>query len=67
VDVESKDAMAQRDDSFFDEHLLRLLSHATEDANQVVALVSYGIFLSTLWKRLILRLPPRSVTLSPEL
>ncbi|KAF1836847.1 phosphoglycerate mutase-like protein [Decorospora gaudefroyi] len=67
VDVESKDAMARRADSFFDEHLLPLLDDASEDTRQVVAIISHGIFLSTLWKRLLLRLPPKSVTLSSEL
>jgi hypothetical protein len=67
VDVESKDAMARRADTFLDAHLLPLLGDASEDADQIVAIVSHGIFLSTLWKRLLLRLPPKSVTLSPDL
>jgi hypothetical protein len=67
VDVESKGAMARRADSFLDEYLLPLLGDASKDAHHVVAVVSHGIFLSTLWKRLLLRLPPQSVMLSPEL
>ncbi|KAI4956709.1 hypothetical protein J4E86_005179 [Alternaria arbusti] len=67
VEVESKEIMAHRADSFLDEHLLPLLGEASKDADTVVAIVSHGIFLSTLWKRLLLRLPHKSVALSPEL
>ncbi len=67
VEVESKDSMAHRADSFLEEHLLPLLGKASKDADSVVAIVSHGIFLSTLWKRLLLRLPHKSVVLSPEL
>ncbi|KAJ4368809.1 hypothetical protein N0V83_005891 [Neocucurbitaria cava] len=66
VDVESKDSMARRADAFLDEHLLLLLEKS-EAKELVVAVVSHGIFLSRLWKRLLLRLPPKSVALSPEL
>lgn len=67
VDVESKDAMSQRADAFLDVHLLPLLDDTTAAAETCVAIVSHGIFLSTLWKRMLLRLPPKSVVLSPEL
>ncbi|KAF1851987.1 phosphoglycerate mutase-like protein [Cucurbitaria berberidis CBS 394.84] len=67
VDVESKDAMAQRADTFLDEHLLLLLEDSAEATDLVVAIVSHGIFLSSLWKRILLRLPPKSVVLCPEL
>ncbi|KAF1917114.1 histidine phosphatase superfamily [Ampelomyces quisqualis] len=67
VDVESKDAMAERADTFLDTHLLPLLDDAEGDAERCIAIVSHGIFLSALWKRLLLRLPAKSVALSPEL
>lgn len=68
VDIESKDCLARRADSFLDEHLLSLLGENAELADDpVIAIVSHGIFLSTLWKRLLRRLEPKSVTLSPEL
>jgi hypothetical protein len=67
VDVESKDAITRRADTFLDAQLLPLLGDASEDADQVIAIVSHGIFLSTLWKRLLLRLPSNSVALSPDL
>jgi hypothetical protein len=66
VDMESKDAMARRADAFLDEHLLPLLDGPAEDTDPVIAVVSHGIFLSTLWKRLFIRLPPHSITLSDE-
>lgn len=66
VDMESKDSMAFRMDNFLDTHLLPLL-----DANSlqppVVIIVSHGIVLSVLWRRLVARLPPNSVSLSSDL
>jgi hypothetical protein len=44
-----------------------LLDNTQEAVESCVAIVSHGIFLSTLWKRLLLRLPANSVVLSPEL
>ncbi|KAF2639120.1 phosphoglycerate mutase-like protein [Massarina eburnea CBS 473.64] len=67
VDVESRESMCQRADAFLDEHLMPLLSHSEEDSERVIAIVSHGIMLSVLWKRLLLRLPSKSVTLSPQL
>lgn len=67
VDIESKDSMVQRVDAFLDGHLLPLLDTLTESTDQAVAVVSHGIILSVLWKRLLLRLPPKSVSFSPEL
>lgn len=67
VDIESKESIAQRADAFLDLHLLPLLHGATETVEPVVAVVSHGIMLSVLWKRLLLRLPARSVELAPEL
>jgi len=64
VDVESRDSMARRADAFLDEYLLPLLDG---DAGKCIAVVSHGIFLSTLWKRLLLRLPEKSIELAPEL
>ncbi|KAF2105340.1 histidine phosphatase superfamily [Lophiotrema nucula] len=67
VDIESKESLAQRADAFLDGHLLPLLDATTESAHRVVAVVSHGIMLSSLWKRLLLRLPPKSVAFSPGL
>jgi hypothetical protein len=67
VDVESKDAMAKRADTFLDEHLLPILDDTMGATEQCIAIVSHGIFLSTLWKRLLLRFSAKRVVLSPEL
>jgi broad specificity phosphatase PhoE len=67
VAVESKDHMGKRADTFLDKHLLPLLDDTTGADEQCIAIVSHGIFLSTLWKRLLLRLPAKSVVLSPKL
>ncbi|KAF2689712.1 phosphoglycerate mutase-like protein [Lentithecium fluviatile CBS 122367] len=67
VDIESKESLARRADAFLDGHLMPIIQEATEHTQQVIAVVSHGIMLSALWKRLLLRLPPRSVTLSTEL
>jgi hypothetical protein len=45
---------------------LPLLDGSSEDTDSVIAVVSHGIFLSTLWKRLLIRLPFNSVALSDE-
>ena len=67
VAVETKEAMGQRADAFLDKHLLLLLDDTLDGPDPVVAIVSHGIFLSTLWKRLLRRLPARSILLSPDL
>lgn len=61
VDVESKEAMALRADAFLDEHLLPLM-----DENNVIAVVSHGIMLSSLWRRFLRRLTAKSVTIHPD-
>lgn len=64
VAVETKEAMAKRADEFLDGHLIPLLSDASAPAELVIAIVSHGIYLSTLWKRILCRFPPKSVMLS---
>ncbi|KAI8934988.1 hypothetical protein NX059_008654 [Plenodomus lindquistii] len=64
VAVETKEAMAIRADSFLDEYLIPLLDDSLAPSELVIAIVSHGIFLSTLWKRLLRRFPPQSVILS---
>lgn len=66
VDVESRESLARRADAFLDDHLLPLLN-STEPSDLVIAIVSHGIMLSTLWKRILLRLAEKSVKLAPEL
>jgi broad specificity phosphatase PhoE len=65
--VETKEAMSLRADAFLDDHLLPLLNVMGDGPAHTVAIVSHGIFLSTLWKRLLRRLPSRSICLAPDL
>ncbi|KAF7192556.1 Adenosylcobalamin/alpha-ribazole phosphatase [Pseudocercospora fuligena] len=62
VDVESKDSMNRRADVFLDEHLMPLFSQCRGQDRFCVAVVSHGMLLSHLWRRLLLRLPSKSVT-----
>ncbi|PVI05878.1 phosphoglycerate mutase-like protein [Periconia macrospinosa] len=64
--VESRESMSDRADIVLDEHLLPLFHGATK-SNLCIAIVSHGMFLSALWKQFLLRLPPSSITLVPEL
>ncbi|KAG9558497.1 phosphoglycerate mutase-like protein, partial [Aureobasidium melanogenum] len=69
VDVESKDNLGVRADLFLDDHLLPVLDDEADfggAAEHVVAIVSHGILLSSLWRRLLLRLGPKSVKVSRE-
>lgn len=63
VDVESKDSMMKRCDEFLDHHLIPTLN---EDTEHVVAIVSHGILLGNLWRRLLLRLPRKNLAIAPE-
>lgn len=66
--VESKEAMASRADTFLDKELQPLLTGVKEADGPVhVAIVSHGMMLSRLWKQLLQRLQPNSVTVEPEL
>jgi len=66
MDVESKESMCKRADTFLDEHLLPLFDHDTTSSELTVIVVSHGILLSNLWRRLLLRLPRKSLTIAPE-
>lgn len=67
VDVESKESMAKRVDGFLDEHMIALWRSAASGERHVVAIVSHGIILSVLWRRILHRLPPDSVHVRQEL
>lgn len=60
-DVESKDAMRLRANHFIDENLLALLEEASEKESVVV--VAHGIILAHLWRCILKRFAPRSVTI----
>ncbi|KAF2479078.1 histidine phosphatase superfamily [Neohortaea acidophila] len=64
--VESVQSMAKRSDRFLDEHFLPLFD---EDRHEeyIVAIVAHGMLCSHLWRRLLLRLPRRSLKIAPEI
>lgn len=64
-DVESKESMNSRADQFLDTYLMPLIT-TNSSQTLVVAIVSHGMLLSHLWRRLLLRLPPKSVSVDPE-
>lgn len=66
VDVESKDSLNKRADIFLDRHLLPLLRKGPEHSPGAIAIVSHGILLSHLWRRLLLRLPSNSIKIAPD-
>jgi len=61
ADVESKKSLAERMDSYLEEYLLPLIRSPISDHEHVVSIVGHGVILSTLWRRLLVRLPRRSV------
>ena len=67
VPPESKESMAERADRFLDEHLLPVLHSEPSESEDIVAVVSHGILLSSLWRCLLRRLPAKSVHLAPEI
>ena len=66
VDVESKESLNKRADVFLERHLLPLLKEKPQHGRAVVAIVSHGILLSHLWRRLLIKLPPKSVSVASE-
>ncbi|OMP85530.1 putative phosphoglycerate mutase [Diplodia seriata] len=67
VDIESKESMARRVDAFLNEHMAAVWRLAAAGERCDVAIVSHGIILSVLWRRILRRLPPNSVTIRSEL
>ena len=66
-DVESKESMDSRMNTFLRDHLVPLLHNEKREKKEVVAIVSHGIILSHLWRCFLKLLPKNSVTLSPRL
>jgi broad specificity phosphatase PhoE len=63
--METKESMRQRADIFIDRHLLPILSDVATLEDKAVAVVAHGLILSTLWRCLLRRFSPSSVTVSP--
>lgn len=66
-DVESKESMALRMDTFLDEQLLPILMDETQALETTIAIVSHGIILSVLWRCFLKRFAPQTVSLAPGL
>lgn len=66
VDVEAKASLAKRSDDFLDTHLLPMFDYDENSVEHMVVVVSHGILLSHLWRRLLLRLPERSVRIASK-
>jgi broad specificity phosphatase PhoE len=66
VDSESNDSMICRVDVFIDTYLAPIVQDQATPS-LCVAVVSHGITLSVLWKRILARLTPKSVTTRPDL
>lgn len=67
IDMEPMELLAVRVDNFLDEHLLPLLDNGMETGMPTVAVVSHGVTLAHIWKRLLLRMSPGSLQVHPEL
>jgi hypothetical protein len=59
VDVESKESMRIRVNTFIDSHLLGLLGEAHNDHG--IAVVAHGIILSHLWRAILRRFHPENI------
>ena len=62
---ETAEAMQRRAEDFLDNYLRPLLS-VDKVEEKTVAVVSHGLFLSALWKFLIVQMSPDSVSLAPD-
>jgi hypothetical protein len=60
--LETKDSMSRRANAFIDKCLHPLLGDTAALADKTVAVVAHGLILSTLWRCLLRRLSPNSVT-----
>lgn len=66
-DVESKESMTARADSFVHDYLLPILCQDTGPREATIAVVSHGIILNHLWRSILKLFAQRTVTLAPGL
>ncbi|MCJ1350039.1 MAG: hypothetical protein MMC33_000020 [Icmadophila ericetorum] len=66
-DVETKESMALRMDSYIEEHIVPLLKSPTTAKEPVVAVVSHGMVLSSLWRCLLKRFDSGTIRLASGL
>jgi broad specificity phosphatase PhoE len=67
VDIESEESMAMRIDTFQNDRILPLFNEDSKDSELIVAVVSHGMLLTHFWRRLLLRLPRKSLTIASEI
>ena len=63
---ETPESIKTRANKFVDDCLLPLLNTETEENEDVVAIVSHGLFLQQLWKAIFIRFAPESVSVGPD-
>ena len=64
---ESRESMVNRASKFVDDHLYAILGQPRDNSAFGIVIVSHGIFLGTLWRTLLARQLPGSVSLDDEL
>ncbi|TGO58432.1 hypothetical protein BCON_0055g00350 [Botryotinia convoluta] len=66
-DVESKESMKRRMETFVNEHLIHLLYMDEDNLNDhTIAIVAHGIILNHLWRVILRRFNPKNVSISPD-
>jgi broad specificity phosphatase PhoE len=63
---ETPKAMTRRGEAFLNDHLVPLLATNAEQ-EEIVAVVSHGLMLGSLWRCLLSRFAPETVTLNPSI
>ncbi|KAI9642869.1 hypothetical protein NHQ30_008603 [Ciborinia camelliae] len=66
-DVESKESMKGRMETFVKEHLMRLLDNNVKHPNDhTVVIVAHGIILGHLWRAILRQFNPKNVSIGPN-
>jgi broad specificity phosphatase PhoE len=63
---ETAASMEARMDEFLNQYIMPLLAARGENGSSIVAIVSHGIILGVLWRRLLRRLPPKRISVHPH-
>ncbi|KAM3150118.1 hypothetical protein ABEW05_009582 [Botrytis cinerea] len=66
-DVESKESMKRRMETFVNKHLIHFLNIDENNLNDhTIAIVAHGIILNHLWRVILRRFDPKNVSISPN-
>ncbi|TGO24336.1 hypothetical protein BPAE_0105g00020 [Botrytis paeoniae] len=66
-DVESKESMKRRMETFVNKHLIHLLYIDEDNLNDpTIAIVAHGIILNHLWRVILRRFNPKNVSIGPD-